>query len=161
MNGDGHWVLLARDDVARCAEVAERRNRDGLHNANGLRASHQAGGQLHLLGCLGEFAFALAIGREWSGDVDTFRSRPDVGKAEVRTRSRADYDLIVRDDDSPAKPYVLVNGAETNGAQAPVWLEVVGWLWGHEARRPCWLRAYGGRPPAYFVPRAGLRPMPS
>jgi hypothetical protein len=34
---------------------------------------------------------------------------------------------------------------------------VRGWITGAEAKRAEWLRNYGGRPPAYFVPAEQLR----
>lgn len=144
--------MLSHSDLARAEDVARRRNRPELNDAHGFEGDGLAA---HLLGCYGEIAAACVLGREWDGSVDTFKARPDVGRAEIRTRSRADYDLIVREDDADERPFLLVNGAE-----APPWLEVVGWIWGYEAKRPAWRRAYGGREAAYFVPRSELRAIP-
>ena len=148
-----HWVRLAPSDIEHADRVAERRNRDNLENAHGLEAGRSQSLALHRLGCYGEIAFAVLLKVPWRGDVDTFKTRADVGGAEVRTRSKAHYDLIHRRDDDPAKRYVHVNGAD------PPWMEVVGWILGSEARRDCWLASHGGREAAWFVPRSALRPV--
>lgn len=116
-------------------------------DAHGLDPS--LGWHVHVEGALGELAFAKAVNRYWSCPVNTFRSGGDVGRVQVRTRSRAHYDLLVRPDADPADVYALVLGT------APRYT-VVGWIYGREAKRAEWLHAYGGRPPAYFVPQGAL-----
>jgi hypothetical protein len=72
-------------------------------------------------------AFAKATRRYWSGSVKTFKAGSGVGNIQVRTRSREDYDLIVRDDDPDEDILVLVIG------HAPS-CRVVGWMRGMTAR---------------------------
>lgn len=106
----------------------------------------------HILGAAGEMAAAKVLGRYWGGDVNTFK-RADIGHSvQVKTRSRHDWDLIVRPDDDDGAFFILVTGSPTD-------LRVHGWMRGGEAKRDIWLKPYGGRPPAYFVPQAVLRPL--
>lgn len=140
-------ALAATAGGIRHAESLMRGRRDahGLpEEADGLR--------LHVDGAAGEIAVAKLLGRYWGGDVGTFK-RADLGRGvQVRTRSRHDYELLVRPDDPDDHAFVLVTGS-------PPRLAVRGWIWGQEAKRPEWLRTHGGRPPAYFVPTTALRPL--
>jgi hypothetical protein len=95
---------------------------------------------------------ARVLSRYWGGDVNSFK-RADIGqRVQIRMRSRHDWDLLVRPDDSDDMAYVLVTGTPTR-------MLVHGWCWGREAKQPEYLKPHGGRPPAYFVPQAALRPM--
>ena len=124
--------------------------RMGLSNKHG-----RAGGDEdtdHILGACGEIAAARVLGRYWGGDVNSFK-RADIGRnVQVRTRSRHDWELLVRPDDDSEAIFILVTGA-------PPRLRVHGWMQGHDAKRADWLRDHGGRPPAFFVPQAALRPL--
>jgi hypothetical protein len=109
---------------------------------------------LHFEGACGEMAFAKATNRYWSGSVDTFRLA-DIGTAiQVRTRSNHSWDLLVRPSDADDDLFVLVTG------WAPDY-QVHGWIAGAAAKRPEWLKEYGGRPPAYFVPKDKLKSLGS
>jgi hypothetical protein len=71
----------------------------------------------------------------------------------VRTRSRTDYDLIVRESDDPDQRYILVVGV------APQF-DVVGWIVASDARlHPEWRQSHGGREEAWFVPQLALNPI--
>jgi hypothetical protein len=105
----------------------------------------------HCEGACGELALAKLLGVYWDGSVDTWKAH-DLPGLQVRTRSKHSYELIVRPNDDDAAKWVLVTG------RCPSYL-VRGWLCGSDAKRPEWLRAYGGRPAAYFVPHAALRPV--
>ena len=104
----------------------------------------------HILGALGECAYAKATGSYWNASVDTFKGKGDVGDIEVRTRSRHDYELIVRDDDPDGRVFVLVTGG-------PMEFKIHGWMRSEDARRPEWRREHGGYPAAYFVPHEALK----
>lgn len=107
---------------------------------------------IHVLGAAGELAVARVLGRYWAGDVASFK-RADLGHSvQVRTRSRPDYDLIIRHDDNPEDVYVLVTGTPTR-------LRVHGWIRGAEGRKDEWLKTHGDRPAAWFVPQSALRPL--
>lgn len=122
-------------------------DRPDLHGYDG-----QSGWQTHCEGAAGELAAAKVLGRYWDGSVNTFRRGGDVGDVQVRTRSRHDYELIVRDRDRDDDAFVLVTG------RAPEF-RVVGWIRASAAKQPDWMRTHGNRPPAYFVPHAALTPI--
>jgi len=84
--------------------------------------------------------------------VNTFKSLADlVSDVEVRTRSKDYYDLLVRADDQDSKRFVLVI------RKGPKSFEVIGWIKAKEAKQEQWIKTYGNRPPAYFVPKSALK----
>jgi hypothetical protein len=138
--------LAAQIGVSRQME-AMRKGLPDRHGFDGLE-----GWTVHIEGAAGEMAVAKALGVFWGGTVNTFKTTADVGALEVRTRSRHDYELLIRENDADEAVFVLVTG------RAPDF-NVVGWLKGKEAKQPQWIRTHGGRPPAYFVPHAALHPI--
>lgn len=108
--------------------------------------------QQHIEGALGEMAFAKALGRYWSGSVNTFKNGGDVGDVQIRTRSRTDYDLIVRARDRDEDYFVLVVGC------CPIYT-IVGYMKGGDAKQERWGKNHGGHGAAYFVPQNELRPL--
>jgi hypothetical protein len=124
--------------------------REGRHDLYGYDGDE--GWSLHIEGAAGELAVAKALDRYWSGSVNTYRAGADVGQLQVRTRSQPNYDLLIRDRDDDDAVFVLVTGRVPSFA-------VRGWLLGRDGKRPEWRREHGGRPPAYFVPQAHLRPI--
>lgn len=148
-------VKLEWYEVMMAAVVGVRRNIAAM--ANGLKPADGYNGEdawsIHIEGACGELAYAKATGQFWSGSVNTFRQGGDVGLTQVRTRSRDDYDLIVRERDNDDSVFVLVVGRCPN-------YRVVGSILAADAKaRPEWVKTYGGRPPAWFVPASGLRPI--
>jgi hypothetical protein len=125
--------------------------KDGKADAHGFNGD---GWQAHIEGACGELALAKCCGMYWAGSVNTYREGPDVGHKtiQVKTRSRGDYELLVRPHDDDASAYVLVTG------KLPTYC-IHGWMFGAEAKREEWLQTHGGRPPAYFVPQAALWPI--
>lgn len=144
-------VLLSRSEMRIAADVGVLRQLGALDrpDAHGLLGS---GWNEHIEGSLGEMAFAKALGVYWAAPINTFKEGGDVGAFQVRTRSNDNYDLLVRPTDRDEDIFVLVVG------QRGIY-RVVGWLYGRECKRPEWLKTYGGRPPAYFVPQEALRPI--
>jgi hypothetical protein len=96
-------------------------------------------------------AVAKLLGIFWDGSVNTWKAH-DLPGLQVRTRSRHDYELLVRPGDDHQATWVLVTG------RCPEY-RVRGWIVGIDAKQKQWLHGYGGRPPAYFVPHAALRPV--
>jgi hypothetical protein len=131
--------------VMRQAKSMHGRERNGYEGMDNYDAWSR-----HIEGAAGECATAKVLGRYWPASLNTFDG-PDLGEnIQVRTRSRPEYELIVRPVARDADLYVLVTG------RIPQFL-VCGWLLAREAKRECWLRPHGARPPAYFVPQAALR----
>jgi hypothetical protein len=143
-------VTLEPYEIALAADVGVRRQLAALEahlpDAFGFAG---AGWSEHVEGAGGELAFAKATKRYWNGSVNTFKNG-DVGTVQVRTRRDPKYDLLVRPGDSDDDAFVLVIGTIPKFC-------VVGWLYGREAKQEKWLRTYGNRPAAYFVPQAALR----
>lgn len=145
-------VRLEWFEVSRAAIVGVSRNVEALRKGyqQKLRGKDESW-ERHVLGALGECAFAKATNRYWSGSVNTFKA-PDVGSIQVRTRSQSSYDLIVRDDDNDDDVFVLVTGG-------PVEFTIHGWIRASDAKKEKFVSDYGGYGEAYFVPQAALRPI--
>jgi hypothetical protein len=135
--------------------MADPTRRQGAGDARGPMEQQI---QRAYVGLAGELAVAAAYGIPWRGEPDRFKGVPDVGEWDVRTRTRADYDLPIREDD-PDRVVILVL------AHRIPYLEVAGWYRAGEARRhPEWVRDYqpvggGAMRPAWFVPQSALHPM--
>jgi hypothetical protein len=105
----------------------------------------------HVEGAAGEMAAAKACNLYWCAPVNTFKNGGDVGDSlQVRTRSRHEYELIVRPDDRDGDCFVLVTG------KAPDFI-VRGWMSGADAKQDDWWKTHGDRPGAWFVPQSALR----
>jgi hypothetical protein len=145
-------VVLTNREMSMAAECGIMRNLaaiiDNRPDANGF-ADETGGWNAHIEGACGEVAAAKLLGRFWSPTVNTFHAPDIAGSIQVRTRSRHDYDLLVRPSDDPVHAYVHVTG------RAPTFL-VWGFIIGEQARRAEWLKRHGGRPAAWFVPKAAL-----
>lgn len=95
-------------------------------------------------------ALAKCLGLYWSPTVNVFKDA-DIGRdIQVRTRSKHEWDLIVRPQDNDDDTFYLVTGV------CPSFI-VQGSILGRDAKRKEWLRDYGKRPPAYFVPKRMLK----
>ena len=143
-------IKLTENELIMAANVGVRRQSASL--AKNLKDKHGAsiskGWQLHIEGACGELAFAKAMNWFWNGSVNTFKL-PDVGNVQVRTRSEAHYELIIRKGD--AGIFVLVTGT------APEY-KVHGWFNSLHVRDE-WIKDHGGREKAFFVPQNELYPL--
>lgn len=146
-------VSLEWFEVSRAALVGVSRNVEALRKGcqQRLRGKDESW-ERHVLGALGECAFAKATNRYWSGSVNTFKAADVGANIQVRTRSQHSYDLIVRDSDADDDVYVLVTGG-------PADFTVHGWVVARDAKRPEFRADYGGYGHAYFVPQSALRPI--
>lgn len=149
----GVCVRLTWYELFLASSIGLKRHIEALqqnrHDRHGFKGD---GWGIHIEGAAGEMAAAKTLNRYYSGSVNTFQDGGDVGSLQVRTRSEASYDLIVRDGDKDEDIFVLVVGV------APEF-EVIGWIKGCDAKRPEWRQTHGRRPAAYFVPQSALRPM--
>jgi len=150
------------DDVRRW----KRRNR-----ADVVESDSEA--RNHILGAQGEHAFAKWLGipreidgsygicpvcRAFSGTVNTFGDKADVGRYQVRTRSYEGAPLIVRDVDKDDDVFVLVDCVHVLAGIASRF-NVVGWMLGEDAKQYRFRKDPKGRGVAYFVPANELRSM--
>jgi len=109
------------------------------------------GWEAHIEGAMGEIAAAKALNCYWCGGINTFKT-PDLYNIQVRTRSKKEYELLLRDNDDSCSQWVLVTGKAGK-------YQVHGWIWGYEGKNPEWRKEHGGRPTAYFVPHSQLHPL--
>lgn len=107
----------------------------------------------HVLGAMGECAFAIHLGETYKATINTFKVGGDVGPYQVRTRRSATASLIVRDGDRDTDIFVLVV------QERELRFRVVGWILGGDAKRADWKSDPGNRLPAYFVPQERLHTM--
>ncbi|GEM_PF-841079 len=152
----GHKVTLEWYEMLQASFVGAVRHLEALSkkSSDAYGADPANGWSLHIEGACGEMAFCKACDLFWPGTVNTYRAGFDAGNFQIRTRSRDEYDLIVRASDADDKRYVLVTGL------APTYT-IWGSLLGGEAKKhPEWLREHGGRAPAFFVPKTALEPLP-
>jgi hypothetical protein len=145
-------ISLHSKEIMLAAHAGVMRQVENLRR--GARPKYGAGSsndwQLHIEGCLGEYAVAKALGRFPLGFG--FQAESDIlGGVEVR---RAQYGgrLILHPEDDDDASFVLICGE--NGVY-----EIVGWIEGRSGKRKdYWQDPAGGRP-AFFVPRGALSPI--
>ncbi|WP_051324000.1 hypothetical protein [Candidatus Solirubrobacter pratensis] len=147
-------VDLEPYELAQAAYVGCQRHIESVAKGLPDRYGAEKGGwNLHIEGAAGELAFAKCLNVYWSGSVNTFGEGGDVGQIQVRTRSRHDYELIIREKDRDDDVFVLVTGV------SPEYV-VVGWTFGGIAKaHDEWRKTHGGRAAAWFVPHEALRPV--
>lgn len=156
MNPTTRYVTLTSSETELATQVARQRQAEAQRM--GLRpkfgATDSSAASIHALGAAGELAAAKALGVAWQPTINTFKQEggDGVGRLEVRTRSRHDFDLLVRPSDRDGRAFVHVTQSSTGH-------QVHGWLWSSEAKQGRWLQNFGGRPPAFFVPVSALRPL--
>ena len=117
--------------------------RDNRPNSHGLDDNKDW--EIHINGAIGEMIVAKAFNLYWDGSINTFKTQPDVAGLQVRTRSKDEYELLVRPDDDNDKIFVHVTGKRFK-------YKVKGWKMGRDCKRKEWFKTFDRRPPAYFVP---------
>jgi hypothetical protein len=138
--------------------VAEGLRRQGFNESKGLRGRNGGAWKgskaldIHLLGAAGEVAVASYLGlkSELFKETEAKKNSDDLPGIDVKTRSKASYDLIVQRGSDPQKKFVLV----TIENQQTL---LHGWCYGHEALQ----ERFWADParPAYFFPKEALRSM--
>jgi hypothetical protein len=137
--------------------MEEGMRRQGVNEAQGLRGRNGGAWKgskaldIHLLGAAGEVAVASYLGMKEHlfKETEARRGSDDLPGIDVKTRSKASYDLIVQKREDPKKKFVLV----TIENQQTL---LHGWCYGEEAmQEQYWADPARGRP-AYFVPKVAL-----
>lgn len=145
-------VRLTLAEMEQASILGCRRQIESL--SKGRKDQHGFSGEdgwtVHIEGAGGELAVAKVLGIYPVFGLNTFHAADLARNIQVRTRSRDDYDLLVRPNDADDAIFVLVTGRIPN-------FEVRGWILGRDAKREDWLADHGGRPPAYFVKAKHLR----
>ena len=140
---------------------AEAFRRQAVNEAQGLRGRNGGAWKgskaldIHLLGAAGEVAVASYLGlkEHLFKETEAKKGSDDLpGGIDVKTRSKASYDLIVQRQSDPNRKFVLV----TIESQQTL---IHGWCYGKDAMQSqFWKDPARGRP-AYFVPQSALHPM--
>ena len=144
---------LAMEEGVRRQSVNETK---GLRGRNSGPMFGKKALEAHLLGAAGEMAVASYMGlkEHLYAEKEAKRGSCDLPGIDVKTRSKASYDLIVQKREDPRKKFVLVT---IEKQQTLLW----GWCYGSEAMdEKYWADPARGRP-AYFVPQSELRSMES
>ncbi len=163
-------VLLFPDELEHAWRVGMARQTHSMakNSPSKMNPDHSAHRQMgnHCVGTVGEYAVAKLLGIDMDLTCDTYKSIPDVGEYEVRTRRKIEYELNIRPGD-PDRIFVLAylfeDPAVVERGQQCIEVKVAGWTWAHDARAggeesPYWKNP-GGYGFAHFVPRQDLRPM--
>ena len=109
--------------------------------------------QEEFIGACGEIAVGKAAGVFFVPSVGTFHRVPDcMTDCEVRSTDNLNGSLIVRDNDSDDRRYILAIVSDDK-------VNLVGWMMGGEAKNPEWVRDPHGQRSAWFVPQSSLRPI--
>jgi hypothetical protein len=141
------WNLILATAWHRIIESSAK----GLNPATTYRRSMLERIGEELVGAAAEFAVAKWVGKFWTPGLNVFHFEADCGKdIEVRGTGRVDGSLIIRDNDESDRRYVLVILHNDRAS-------LVGWCFGHEAKKPDHLKNPHGRRQAWFVPQDALR----
>jgi hypothetical protein len=139
---------------------AEGFRRQSVNEAQGLRGRNGGAWKgskaldIHLLGAAGEVAVASYLGlkEHLFKETEAKRGSDDLPGIDVKTRSKASYDLIIQKNEDPNKKFALVTIQNRETL-------LHGWCYGHEGMKEIyWSDPAKGRP-AYFVGKEHLRPM--
>tara|TARA_R110000803_G_C11989495_1_gene321960 strand:- start:9029 stop:9499 length:471 start_codon:yes stop_codon:yes gene_type:complete len=145
-------VVLTPSEMVLAASAGVMRNVKNINAKlkDAYKADPNQGWQMHIEGALGEMALAKFLGLYWPG-VGKMRGT-DVGEVDVRTRSRADYELILHEKDPDDRVFWLLCG--NNGRY-----DVKGWILCADGKRQeYWSDPSGKNRPAFFVPQSKLNP---
>lgn len=151
-------IKLEKYEVDLATFIGNKRYEEAIlqnkRDSHGFNKSQEEARKIHIDGACGELAFAKAMNLYYSGSINTYKSGGDVGDIQVRTRSKHSFDLIIRNNDSDSNIFVLVTGKDSNYI-------IHGWILAKDAKQKEYVQNYGGRPPAYFIPKNKLNPLSS
>lgn len=117
-----------------------------MHLKDDSRMTPEMSLKNHILGSIGEFIVAQELGFSKPDSINTFKEPDLPGGIQVRaSKSRGD-DLILRPADAGSEVYIQVLVDEEKGSG-----ESLGWIYGHEGKKPWFWNAPNGRPGAWFV----------
>lgn len=112
----------------------------GMNNATTYQSDFMEIMSRDIGGILAEMVVGRRFNRHYLPAINTFHGQADVGEdIEVRSTQHSNGSLIIRDNDDPARRYVLVIVDPMAG------FEVRGWVYGYEATRDEWLKKGEGR----------------
>lgn len=147
----GIWVELTRLEISIGLKVG------GIRRLNAIFGHVPAGvsfdgdpWEADVEGACAEMAAYKAVGRYWLPRTDLTKAKGgDGGPWDVRRRSKQHYDHLIRVNDAEDRAHIMVAGCCPR-------FRVVGWIWGHEARRDEWWHNHGNREFAWWPPQEEL-----
>jgi len=150
---EGAIVKLNASEMMQAALIGVMRNVTNLRQGrvDAFGAESDRGWEYHIQGACGEYAVAKLLNAFYNGALGNLGA-DDVGNFQVRTRSKAHYELIIHPKDPDDRKFVLVTGC------APLF-NVVGWIVGRDGKREEFWKDPAGSRPAFFVPHSALRPI--
>lgn len=154
-------IVLSRHEYEIAAYIGSQRQEEavrmGLKDQHGLEFGGKNPLRCHIEGAAGELACSRALNVYWTPSVNTFKAPDLLDMLQIKTRGEHRYDLLVRPHDADDQLFVLV----THESQDPgdLLYRIHGYLSGAEAKKSKFMKTYGGRAPAYFVPKPELRPI--
>ena len=122
--------------------------KQGHKNAHGFDGS--TAWDIDIEGAAAELAYCKYRGKYWGGCVNTYKGADVGSNVQIRSTTRPDGCLIVRDNDPDDHFFVLVVG------RIPAFT-VVGFIKGCDAKQKKWIRNPNGREACYFVPQDWLK----
>jgi hypothetical protein len=130
--------------IMEAVKVAELRYLEarvgGMNNATTYQSDFVEVMSRDVGGILAEMVVGRKFSRTFLPAINTFHAQADVGEdIEVRSTPHHNGALIVRDNDDPARRYVLVVVDPMRG------FAVRGWCYGYEARKDEWHKKGQGR----------------
>ena len=129
--------------------------RDGRRGRNGGAERGAKALQWHILGCVGEYAVALAtdqLDALFQEDIPLRGSADLPGRIDVKTRSKHHYDLLVQKDEDPDKLLVLVT------CQPNTPTKIHGWVRASTAMKPEYWKEWVKGRGCYSFPQSKLLP---
>lgn len=133
--------------LAGCLRRASARAK-GRQNYYGAQSADSE--LLDMIGAVGECVVAKHLNRFWAG-AGAFRGG-DVDDFQVRTTTYDSGHLVLNNNDSDDKKYILVCVNSGVG-------KIRGWVYAREGKQAKYWKDKSGRGPAYYVPQSDLRPI--
>lgn len=142
-------IKLTSAEIMMAAQAGIMRQVENIKNSSQpyYGASETSDWQLHIEGCLGEFALAKYLNIWWGGKGN--KRGNDVGEYDVRTRSSHSYDLILHKNDPDNRIFWLITG--NNGSY-----KIHGWILGKDGKNEKYWSDPAKNRPAFFVPQIDL-----
>lgn len=139
-------VFLTDLEIAQCDEAATRAHELVIKNGyRDLTAGGKGSLKNNIQGARAEKAAAKFLQEKWNGYTFEGRKQGDVGSLEIRSTDKPWGGLIVRPRDPSDRKYLLVRSY-----RHPRY-DIVGWLWGWEAKRPEWEKDVDHPISSYFL----------
>jgi hypothetical protein len=144
-------IVLTEPERLFAVHSGQRRHEVGNHLKSGRYGAQAGGGELELsgdiVGCISELALAKHLCLPWKPNIGVIGA-PDVEPCyQVRAVMRAGRRLLLHPGDKDHEIFVsaLVHGLGTH-------VELRGWMYAHQAKRPAWWTELQPGRPCFCVP---------